>query len=104
MIKTPVKYEIAITIVAVFALTLYVYKDGKLATAERYIKQTNKNCIVVRKIDPIGDLQRFFNKQDNKRYACGPEDSVPGPIFRQAAENWRFDQTCDELVARMPKE
>lgn len=98
------RFEILFIIAALILAWFLQDAWHKLDVAERYIKNINENCIMVRKIDPIGDLQRFFNKQKNKRYACGEPDSIPGSKFRQATSNWRFDQTCYELVARMPKE
>jgi len=98
------KFEISITIVAVVMAGLLSNATWKLCTAERYIKNVNENCIVVCKIDPVGDLQRFFNAQKNERYDCGPVDSIPGPKFREVTSNWVCDQYAELSVARMPKE
>ena len=98
------KYEIAITIVTVVLAGLLSNATWRLVTAERYIQNVNENCIVIRKIDPIGDLQRFFNKQDNEQYDCGEPDSIPGPKFREVAKKWVCNQYYEKSVARMPKE
>jgi len=88
--------------IGLFISTLiFWHKSG---VAERYIKNVNENCIVVRKIDPIGDLQRFFNKQNNEQYDCGEPDSIPGPKFREVAKKWVCNQYYEKSVARMPKE